>query len=192
VTSRTENERIALLNTIVDRIVAEPGLQQPSSIEIRFKQGEAPDQEVTEPQRVAIRSLLMEVRKLDAPGPEGAYLPEMIDIVSGRATDPGWKAGLAKARARYDEWQAQGAPIRIDDGEGPISPRRAFELWAYGEHLHDDPEKDRRMRQMNELIKPHVRQVAYMYMDMLARTALYVREVTRRDPGVIASLKSLR
>lgn len=189
-TSRTENERIELLDTIVDRIVTEPGLQQPSTIEIRFKQAEGVEQEVTEPERVAIRSLLMEVRKLDVPGSEGAYLPDLIDIVASRATDPDWKAGLAKERARYDQWQPQGGPIRIDDGEGPISPRLAFELWAYGEHLHDDPEKVRRMRQMSELIKPHVRQVAYMYMGMLARIALYVREVTRRDPGVVASLKS--
>jgi len=46
------------------------------------------------------------------------------------------------------------------------------------------------MREMNDLARPHVRQVAYIYMDMLAGIALHASEVARRDPGVLASLKS--
>jgi hypothetical protein len=184
---RTENERIALLETIARRIAAEPGLRQPWSIDIRLKQGETIDQQVIEPDRVAIRSLLMEVRKLDVPRGD-VYLPKIIDIVAGRASDPHSKAGLARARAYYDELQTRGA-IRLDVGEHRISARQAFELWAYSEHLHDDPEKEQRMREMNDLARPHVGLMAGIYMNMLANLALYVREVIRGDPGVAASLK---
>ena len=185
-TRRTENARIALLETIADRIAAEPGLGQPWSIEIRLKQGEVIDQQVTEPDRVAIRSLLMEVRKLDVPRGD-VYLPEIIDIIAGRASDPHSKAGLARTRAYYDEWQTLGT-IRLDIGERRISARQAFELWAYSEHLHDDPEKEMRLREMNDLARPHVGLMACIYMEMLARIALYVRDVIRGDPGVAASL----
>jgi hypothetical protein len=184
-TKRTDNERIALLDVLVERIVAEPALQEPFSIELKFKDDQL-TQNVTEPSRLGIRSLLMEVRKLDAPS-EDAYLPDLIDIVAVRTTDPEWKKGLADARANYDQMQIRGR-IQIDDGQGAISPRVAFELWAYGEHLHDDPEKVRRLEQMGEHLQPFIRSIAVEYMDTLARIAVYVRAVIRNDPGVKASL----
>jgi hypothetical protein len=63
-------------------------------------------------------------------------------IAKDRASD-----GLRAARRHYDQLQLRG-DIRLDDAEGEISPRLAFELWAYGEHLHDDAEKAARLARM--------------------------------------------
>jgi hypothetical protein len=184
---RTDQERARLFDLVVARVIAEPVWADPSPLQVRF---DGPDMTPTviEPPRPPLRSLLMEVRKLDSPG-DDCYLPDIMEIVEASATDPEWKAGLAAARRRYHEWQsATGQKIVITDSDGPISPREAFELWVYGEHLHDDAEKARRMERLDEQVRPFVGHIAIAYMEVLARIAAWVQSAMHDDPGARAAL----
>ena len=183
---RTDQERARLFDVVVARVIAEPMWADPSPLQVRLD-GPEMTPTVIQPPRPLLRSLLMEVRKLDSPG-EDCYLPAIMEIVEAHATDPEWKAGLAVARRRYDEWQsATGQKILITDSDGPISPREAFELWAYGEHLHDDAAKAQRMERLDERLRPFVGHIAIAYMEVLARLAAWVRSAMHNDPGARAS-----
>ncbi|MEP6468887.1 MAG: hypothetical protein ABJC24_03875 [Chloroflexota bacterium] len=178
---RSDEDRLRLLDIVMDRIAAEPALQEPFSVKLTFEGNEL-SQEVSEPSRPNLRSLLMEVRKLDAPG-DDVYLPELLDIIASRASEPAFQQGLKDARAHYDRMQASGDLV-IRDDEGPMSPRQAFELWAYGEHLHDDAQKVQRIEKMHPMLRAYVRSAAVGYMDGLIRIAAYARRVVRNDPGL--------
>ena len=97
--------------------------------------------------------------------------------------DATWRKGLEDARRQYRETQTAG-PVQVVDGYGTISPREAFELWAYGEHLHDDEAKIVRMDAMTDYARAIVRLNAVGYMDMLARAAAYTRSAIVNDAGL--------
>ena len=60
----------------------------------------------------------------------------------------------------------------------------ALELWAYGEHLHDDEAKASRMARMPAELAVIVRSNAVSYMHDLVRIAAYLRAVILDDPGL--------
>jgi hypothetical protein len=177
---RVESERFSLLVKIVERIQDEPARTESFSFEIHFDQQTGLSHSSREPSRPNLRSLLMEVRKFDSPG--DVYLPELLDLASARATDPVYEAGLKKARALYSQLQIHG-DLRINDNRGEISPRLSLELWAYGEHLHDDEDKAARMAALPPEVAVMVRRNAVTYMDDLIRIAAYLRAVVLNDPG---------
>lgn len=180
---RPDDARLRLLARVAERILSEPALSEDVSYTINFD-STGITHEVKEPGRQNARSLLMEVRKLDQPR-EDLFLPEIIDIIAARVTDPLWAQGVADARTHYTQMQTQGA-IQLADNDGPISPRTAFELWAYGEHIHDDEAKASRMERMDEHFRPLVRHHALEYVDMLARIAAYLVAVLKNDPAFAA------
>jgi hypothetical protein len=98
-----------------------------------------------QPEEHALRSLLLEVRKLDAPT-EDLFLPRIIEIVRARLTDPG-DIGLIDAwKASYDELQVQAGPYQIPDPTTGqlLSGRDLFGLWVYGGIFHDDYTKQQK------------------------------------------------
>ena len=135
-----------------------------------------------EPPRSDMRSLLMEVRKLDQPG-EDAYLPAMFDLVALRAANDADRRAIRRVRAVYDRLQKTD-DIRLEDGQGEISARTAFELWAYGEHLHDDAGKAARMAALPPEMAAFTRQNAVRYMQKLVRMAAFLRAVILVDPAL--------
>ena len=64
--ARTDDEKLALFTKVVDRVLAEPALLQPFTVKLD-SDATGLKQTVTEPERSDLRSLLMEVRKLDSP-----------------------------------------------------------------------------------------------------------------------------
>ncbi len=179
---RSEAERFRLLDQIVERLSQEPAVGGHYSLELKFDHKTGVTFSETTPPRSELRSLLMEVRKLDSPG-EDAYLPDLLELAIAKATDPEWRQGLEDARKHHTELQTHGN-LRVDDGRGEVSPRLALELWAYGEHLHDDPDKAARMAAMPPDVAVLVRHNAAGYMDDLVRIAIYVRSAKRHDPGL--------
>jgi hypothetical protein len=182
---RAEDDRLRLLCRIVERIPNEPAWAQPFSVEVRFEPG-AQSMQTVEPPRSDMRSLLMEVRKLDQPG--DAFLPDLFDIVARRVTADSDRRAIRRVRAVYDRLQLTD-DIKLDDGRGEISARTAFELWAYGEHLHDDPEKEERLAAMPVEMATFVRQNAVRYMQRLVHMAAFVRAVVLEDPGLAPVVK---
>lgn len=183
---RSEDERLRLFRRVAETMLAEPGRTGPCGAEIELDQGTVVKVTETQPKREDLRSFLMEIRKLDQPG-DDAYLPEVLEILAARATDPEWRSGLLSARRHYDAAQGPG-PVRIEDAEGLISPRQAFELWAYGEHLHNDYAKELRLAAMSPAAQAMVKYVAVGYMDDLSRMTAYALAAVRDDPG-LASIR---
>lgn len=177
--ARDENDRLKLLCRIVERVAKEPAWGQPFTVELRFEAG-GRFLTTREPGRADMRSLLMEVRKLDQPG--DVFLPDLFDILSRRVSGDTDRRALRRMRAIYDRLQATD-DIRVDDGQGEISARTAFELWAYGEHLHDDADKEARMAAMPVEMATFVRQNAVRYMQRLVHMAAFMRAVIIEDTG---------
>jgi hypothetical protein len=183
--SRTEDDHLRLLCRIVERIAQEPAWGEPFTIELRFEAGTS-SISTHEPQRPDMRSLLMEVRKLDQPG--DASLPDLLDIVAARVVADTDRRAIRRMRTIYDRLQATD-DIRLDDGHGEISARTAFELWAYGEHLHDDVDKEARLAAMPVEMATFVRQNAVRYMQRLVHMAAFLRAVILEDPVLQAIVK---
>jgi hypothetical protein len=185
---RSDDDRLRLLCRIVERIPNEPAWGQPFRIQIRMSDGvwtttteEAP--------RSEMRSLLMEVRKLDQPG-EDAYLPDMFELVARRVSEDADRRSISRIRAVYDRLQKTD-DIRLEDSQGEISARTAFELWAYGEHLHDDEAKAARLAALPVEMGAFARQNAVRYMQKLVRMAAFLRAVILEDTELAAVARDL-
>jgi len=58
-----------------------------------------------------------------------------------------------------------------------VRPREAFELWVYGEIIHDDYAKQQRWEKLDPPGKGLVRQMAHDYMEGLLEQAAFIRRV---------------
>jgi hypothetical protein len=183
---RSDDDRLRLLCRIVERIPNEPAWGQPFRIEVRMEAGVWTTTTVEAP-RSDMRSLLMEVRKLDQPG-EDAYLPDMFELVARRVVDDADRRSIRRVRAVYDRLQTTD-DIRLEDSQGEISARIAFDLWAYGEHLHDDEAKAARLAALPVEMATFARQNAVRYMQKLVRMAAFLRAVMLEDPGLASVVK---
>jgi hypothetical protein len=183
---RTEDDRVRLLCRIVERIPNEPAWGQLFRVEVRFD-GAVWTTSTTEPRRSDMRSLLMEVRKLDQPR-EGAYLPELFDIVSRRVVREADRRAIRRMRAIYERLQTTD-DIRLEDAQGEISARSSLELWAYSEHLHDDEGKAARLAELPPSMVALVRQNALRYMQKLVHMAAFLRAVILDDPELAFVVK---
>jgi hypothetical protein len=185
---RTDEQRLELFARRMDGLAAEPGLGHQWSWQIHFE-GDHATTTYDEPRREDVRSLLIEVRKLDSPG-EDLYLPGILDLLSSRAADPVFQAGLKDARRHYDENQGLG-DFHYADDDGPMTLREAFEIWVYGGILHDDYDKEQRWKGA-WLAQPFIRSNAVAYMGMLLTVGSYCRAVIERDPALSTISTSIR
>jgi hypothetical protein len=183
---RSDDEHLRLFMRVTEGMFAEPAAAGQFGLKVNFDRSTTSVDESL-PRQQDLKSLLMEVRKLDQPR-EDVYLPDIIDLVLARATDPEWIAGLRKARQHYDAFQQNG-PFQLVDTIGPITPRGAFDLWVYGDKLHNDYDKEQRLAAMGPVLAGMVTQVGAMYMDDLMRVAAYARAVILDDPA-LASVRS--
>jgi hypothetical protein len=103
---RSDDERLVHFARRADSIFAEPALQGEWGGWTTFEQ-ETVTSTITEPRREDVRSLVIDLRKLDAPS-EDLFLPGIIDLLLERATDPRSVAGLEEARRDYET--SQGVP----------------------------------------------------------------------------------
>lgn len=129
---------------------------------------------LNKPEFEALQSFLSILRDFDNPR-DDLYLPEIIDILRRRlGTD--YARGLDSAAAGWDDVHAGGGFIlKLDGEDGPVlSPRDAFDLWVYSEHLHHDLAKERRMAALPAALQHLVRVAALEYTAALVELVSYV------------------
>lgn len=154
-------------------------------ISIGWSEASGASAEIREPSRAAVRDLMTDLRKFDSPG-EDVYLPDLVDAMRSRGIETSWDPGVTDALAHYESMQQPNEQIRIQDPDDPTHPdseprfmaaRDAFELWAYGEHLHNDLSKIERLDRFDPISRALVRQLGHDYLSMLDHVALFLASV---------------
>jgi hypothetical protein len=180
---RSDDDRLRYFDALVADILAEPAMAGPWAGHIEFNPGSSATATIEEPRRQDLRSLLMDVRKMDAPS-EDAYLPDVLALIRGRATDPEWRDGLDAAARELDAAAGVGS-VHFEDPttHSMLSGRDAFRVWIYGEHLHNDVAKQARW-DAYRWAHPIARQIAVEYMQTMLTVAAYCRAAIANDPGL--------
>ncbi len=136
-------------------------------------------QTLTEPPDEEMRALLTEARKLDAPS-EDASLQTILPILQTQVLDPAWRRVVDQAAVDYAAAQGTG-PFRIEDPDRPgtiLTGRELFELWVYGEVLHDDYDKQAKIAKL-ATFRPIVRAAAHDYLTTLLVVAVNASRAAR-------------
>jgi hypothetical protein len=180
---RNETERLELFLNRVEWIALSPVMIAGSMSKLTIKATKDGSATITleQPEEHALRSLLLEVRKLDAPK-EDLYLPEIIEIVRSRLTDPDDILLIDAWKASYDELQVNAGPYKIPDPVTGqlLSGRDLFVLWVYGGLFHDDYDKQQKLEALGPFVAI-ARMAADDYfstlIDLANRVYCLVREV---------------
>lgn len=178
---RTDDQRLGLFARRYDEMAREPAAHFTWSWTIHFDTG-VPTLDLQEPSKQEVRSLLMDVRKLDSRG-EDLYLPGVIALLADRVHDPIFSQGLLDARNHYDIYQKAPGMFEVEDARGVMKLRDAFELWIYRDHFHDDFDKEQRWDTI-ALLQGMIQSNAVAYMEMLLQVAAYCRRVIEVDPAL--------
>ena len=139
---------------------------------------------IEEPPRRELRDFLVVLRTFDMPSSD-IQLVKLYKIIARTGVLPGRQAGLAKARAEFDRFQAPLAVPQVPDLDGGppgeptrlLTPRRAWELWLDAEVIHRDYAKELRWKEYPPLFQGSIRMLAHDYGSMLLRQAKFMREL---------------
>ncbi len=110
-------------------------------------------------------------------------MPRLFEIIERVGLKPEWRPALELVRKTYE---ARDDPswIQLQDPEAPTSdvptwlrPRKAFDLWAYGELIHHDYDKQLRWESLGPFAQGFARQMAYEYMELLLTLVALMRRV---------------
>jgi hypothetical protein len=188
--TRSDADRLRLFVALADDALSAPGLAGPFGITLNFD-GTSLSGAINEPGRRALRDLLVVVRKF-AMRDHDARLPAVYDAIERIGVLPDWQEGFAGAKAAYEEAQ-QVDNIRVQDPDEPptdnptfVRPREAWDLWVYGEVIHDDLAKQRRWERFVGPSQVLVREMAHDYLDMLLREAAFLRNLIHH--GLVRSV----
>jgi hypothetical protein len=170
---RTPEERLRLFDRHVTELLGESAGRVRWSTTYDLVAG---TMETTEPDREPLRSWLIAVRGLDAPG-DDTYLPSVMDTIEGfPLMDKTRRVVVRLRQVRHHAQTTLG--VVLEDSEGILSPRHCFELLAYVDHLHRNAVKEARLHAMDLAFRQMVRQEGVMYGDTLSRVAVF-----RDDPA---------
>jgi hypothetical protein len=181
--TRPDDDTLRLAKELADELFSSPALAdgQLFRIEIAMTPG---DQSVrfAEPERRDLRDLLGLVRKFDMPTHD-VRMRRLYEIVERVGMKPDWREGLEHAKAAY-EARNEPREFKVQDPDEPpsdeptwIRPREAFELWVYGEVIHDDYAKRMRWEKLPPPAQGLVRQMAHDYMEGLLEQAAFIRRL---------------
>jgi hypothetical protein len=180
---RPDDDTLRLAKRLADEVFESPALADGErfQIHIQLTPGEH-SVAFTEPERRAVRDLLSGLRKFDMPTHD-VRMSRLYEIVERVGVKPDWQEGLDTAKAAYAT-RNDLYGIQIQDPEEPptdnptwITPREAFELWAYGEVVHDDYAKELKWSKLGPPGQGLVRQMAYDYMALLLEQAAFMRRL---------------
>lgn len=181
--TRPDDATLRLANRLADEAFESPALADGGrfQIHIHLTPGEQ-SVAVTEPERHDVRDLLSGLRKFDMPTHD-VRMSRLYEIVERIGVKPEWQEGLDAAKAAYAT-RNNLYGIQIQDPDEPstddptwIQPREAFELWAYGEVVHDDYAKELKWSKLGAPGQGLVRQMAYDYMALLLEQAAFMRRL---------------
>lgn len=176
---RSPDDRLRTFDVHVTDLLSESGGTGTWSVNQDLLAGTV---ETVEPHREPLRSWLVAVRLLDARGDE-MYLPGIMDLLDSLPINDNTREVIGVIRRHWLELQEGLDGIVLEDSRGAIKPRQAFELLAYAHHLHRNPAKEARVRNMPAPFWELVRQQGAAYASALAELAVYVRSVARDDPA---------
>lgn len=176
---RSTEERLRLFDAHVTDLLTESGGRVGWSVHVDVVNGRATS---TGPGREALRSFMLAVRLLDTPKEPDLYLPNIMNGVSAYPITDERRELIEVLRERHGEASASGH-ISLVDSTGAITPRDAFELVAYSEHIHRNPDYEARAKAMPNEFWQMVRQQAHSYAVNISDIAVYVRSIARDDPA---------
>jgi hypothetical protein len=140
---------------------------------------------LTGPGHEPMIALITALRPLDDPG-EDAYLPRVWEVIERRGIPDGFDAGLAEARADYQRYQNGPVMMHLphpDDGH-VMTGRELFELWAYGDVIHFDLDKEELFGRLRGPAQAMARHAAHDYLDMLAGQAAFLSRLVVHGYGI--------
>jgi len=175
---RTPEDRLRTFDTHVTELLTESAGHGTWSVTHHLP---ANTVETVEPPREPLRSWLMAVRLLDAKSDE-FYLPDLMDILDAMPIRDKTREVIAVIRRHWTDAQAGLDGIVLEDSQGPITPKDAFELLAYVHHIHRNAAKEARAKAMPPPFWEVVRQQGAAYGGAIAELAVMLRSVARDDP----------
>jgi len=184
--TRPDDSTLRLALTTFDDILASPGLQ-PLQVSISFTPTSA-ETTVTEPEHRARRDLLVVLRKLDMPSHDARF-DRVYPVIDRRGVLPDWEEGFKTAGTAWAErneittYKVEDPDIpryRDEDPQAWIRPREAFELWVYGEVVHDDYSKELRWGRMGGFSQGLVRTMAHDLAHVMISQAVFLRGLIRQ------------
>jgi hypothetical protein len=195
--TRPDESTLRLALTVCEDILASPGLQSMRA-ELKFSESST-EATFTEPDRRALRDLMVVLRKLDMRDHD-VRLTRLYPIIERRGVHPDWKEGFEQARAAWvTARRDEAVMLRFEDPDIPryreedppawIRPREAFTLWVYGAVVHDDYAKELRWGRLGAMHQMGARLMAYDYAMVLVRQAAFLSRLIREglaeplDPG---------
>lgn len=173
---RSREERLRLFDVHVRDLLTESAAQANWSVRVDLMAGTV---ETDEPHREALRSYLVAIRILDAPK-EDLFLPRLMDDLEAMPIANATREMVTLCRRRWTEAQST-LGVVIEDVQGQITPRVAFELLAYTHHLHRNAANEARVQTMPPEFWQFVRQEGITYAGTIAKIAVYLRSIARDD-----------
>jgi hypothetical protein len=189
---RPDDETLRLALKIVEEVGGSPALAagQGFGIEVRTT-AETQSVTFTEPERRDLRDLLGLIRRFDTPSHD-VRIDRLHEIVERVGVKPDWRDGLDAAKVAHAARNELTQIYVQDPDEAPnpsptwIRPREGFELWLYGEVIHDDYAKQLRWDKLGALRQGLTRQMAHDYLNDLLRQAAFIRRLIAH--GLLAPL----
>jgi hypothetical protein len=186
---RPDLSTLRVLRATVEDIGENPAIQPGATLfSVTFKVVPEVNWQATEPPRRDLRDLLQLLRHLDMPSSD--IRVERVVPILERTSVPEWHPGLHDALAAYREAQEpkdalvqhpDDPPVQEGEGRSPkwIRPREAWDLWAYGEVLHQEYKKELDWKRMGPHRQPVLRDMAHVYTMMLIDQAEFFTRVIR-------------
>lgn len=169
---RTREQRLRLFDRVVTKLRSEPAAEFTWTIT-----------DVSDPERppyTDFRSYLMRIRPFDAPK-EDVYLPTILEDIRSFEIDPATAKWVDRAEAQYEAAQVQVGGSNIYLNSKLVLPRRCFELLAYTDDLHYDPENEALQEAISGLGWEMLCMRGALYAGQLADTAMVLRSLARDD-----------
>lgn len=186
---RPEADTLRLLRETVEDVGANPAMVPGTTLfSVTMHLVPAGTWSAIEPDRRDLRDLLQLLRHLDMPTSDIRL--ERVYPMLERVAAPEWHGHLATALAAYRAAQEPSStkiqdpddpPVREGEDREPkwIRPREAFALWAYGEVIHQDYQKELRWQALGPLRQGALRDMAHEYAAMLLDQAEFITRVLR-------------
>jgi len=177
---RPDDDTLRLASEIIGDVFESPALGPGSALKIKIDltPGSAAVT-ISEPERRAIRDLVGLVRKFDMPS-DDVRLDRLLEIIDRRGVEPDWTDGFEAAKKAHVT-RNDVREIKVQEPDEPpsddptwIRPREAFDLWAYGELVHNDYTKELRWQGLGPLRQGLVRQMAHDYLMLLLAQAEFM------------------
>lgn len=179
---RPDNESVTNALRVVRDVFTSPAMVNGLDLTVRVHL--TPDSgeiQFNNPDPRIVRDLLVAVRKFDM-RTDDANLERMHLIAERIGVKPDWLEGLAGAKAHWAsrfrsrreiQVQQPGELTSTDAERTWIGPHEAFELWIYGEVIHDDYEKELKWKSL-WLGQAFVRIMAHDYLNDLLDQANFL------------------